>query len=104
VPARDKTIAPRYPEIGGSRIPRAEGADGRVTVRVIAGEPIARYGPFVMGAPSLHDGSRRIVDVDVDVDVDGSVRDEHRGGDPSGVRGLPDGADGTHRLLTPVIP
>lgn len=42
LPARDKMIAPRYQEIPASRIPEAVSADGRVKVRVIAGESLGR--------------------------------------------------------------
>ena len=40
LPARDKMMNPRYQEVPAARIPRAETADGRVTVRVIAGEAL----------------------------------------------------------------
>jgi len=40
LPARDKMIKPRYQEIPGGGIPQAEGADGKVKVRVIAGESL----------------------------------------------------------------
>lgn len=40
LPARDKMIAPRYQEIPRTRIPEATTADGRATVRVIAGEAL----------------------------------------------------------------
>ena len=38
LPKRDKWIAPRYQEISSDKIPQAQSADGKVTVRVIAGE------------------------------------------------------------------
>lgn len=38
LPARDKMIRPRYQEIPSARIPRAVSADGKVEVRVIAGQ------------------------------------------------------------------
>lgn len=38
LPARDKMIAPRYQEVPGSGIPEATSEDGKVRVRVIAGE------------------------------------------------------------------
>ncbi len=38
LPSRDKMIAPRYQEIPAEKIPVAKSADGKVTVRVIAGE------------------------------------------------------------------
>lgn len=42
LPARDKLIKPHYQEIPASRIPEAVSADGRVKVRVIAGESLGR--------------------------------------------------------------
>ena len=38
LPARDKMIRPRYQEIPAARIPRAASSDGKVEVRVIAGQ------------------------------------------------------------------
>ena len=38
LPRTDKMMEPRYREIPSSRIPTAKSADGRVTVRVLAGE------------------------------------------------------------------
>jgi redox-sensitive bicupin YhaK (pirin superfamily) len=40
LPKRDKWIAPRYQEIPSSQIPQAQTSDGKVTVRVIAGEAL----------------------------------------------------------------
>jgi hypothetical protein len=40
LPARDKLMSPRYQELRGANIPRAESADGRVQVRVIAGRAL----------------------------------------------------------------
>jgi redox-sensitive bicupin YhaK (pirin superfamily) len=40
LPKRDKMIAPRYQEIPAARIPVARSEDGRVSVRVIAGEAL----------------------------------------------------------------
>lgn len=40
LPARDKWIAPRYQEITSDKIPTAQTEDGKVTVRVIAGEAL----------------------------------------------------------------
>src|SRR5260370_15135508 len=40
LPARDKLMSPRYPEVPASRIPQASTADGRALVRVIAGEAL----------------------------------------------------------------
>jgi len=40
LPARDKMMPPRYQEIPAARIPQATSADGKVTVRVIAGSAL----------------------------------------------------------------
>ena len=40
LPARDKMMRPRYQEIPGAGIPVARSEDGKVTVRVIAGESL----------------------------------------------------------------
>ena len=40
LPRRDKMMAPRYQEVPAARIPIATSADGKVTVRVIAGESL----------------------------------------------------------------
>lgn len=42
LPARDKMIRPRYQEIPGAGIPVARSDDGKVTVRVIAGESLGQ--------------------------------------------------------------
>jgi hypothetical protein len=42
LPARDKMTRPRYQEIPSSGIPVAKSDDGKVTVRVIAGESIGK--------------------------------------------------------------
>lgn len=42
LPARDKLIKPHYQEIPASGIPQALSADGKVKVRVIAGESLGR--------------------------------------------------------------
>jgi redox-sensitive bicupin YhaK (pirin superfamily) len=42
LPARDKMTRPRYQEIPGSGIPVAKSDDGKVTVRVIAGEALGQ--------------------------------------------------------------
>jgi len=42
LPARDKMIPPRYQEISGSGIPQAESTDGKVKVRVVAGEALGQ--------------------------------------------------------------
>ena len=40
LPARDKMIRPRYQDIPAARIPQAASADGKVRVRVIAGDSL----------------------------------------------------------------
>lgn len=40
LPRRDKMMAPRYQEVPGGKIPVGTSADGRVTVRVLAGEAL----------------------------------------------------------------
>jgi redox-sensitive bicupin YhaK (pirin superfamily) len=40
LPKRDKMIEPRYQEVPKAQIPEAHSADGKVTVRVIAGEAL----------------------------------------------------------------
>ena len=40
LPARDKMMAPRYQDIASAQIPRAQSADGKVQVRVIAGQAL----------------------------------------------------------------
>ena len=42
LPARDKMIKPRYQDIPAARIPEAASADGKVRVRVIAGEALGQ--------------------------------------------------------------
>jgi hypothetical protein len=42
LPARDKMIQPHYQEIPASRIPEAVSADGKVKVRVVAGEALGQ--------------------------------------------------------------
>lgn len=40
LPARDKMIAPRYQELAAGTLPRVASSDGRVEVRVVAGEAL----------------------------------------------------------------
>ena len=42
LPARDKMIQPRYQEIPAAQIPIATSSDGKVTVRVIAGQALGK--------------------------------------------------------------
>ena len=43
LPARDKMMAPRYQEIPRTQIPQAVSTDGKVQVRVIAGEAMGKH-------------------------------------------------------------
>jgi redox-sensitive bicupin YhaK (pirin superfamily) len=54
LPARDKMIPPRYQDIPASRIPEATGADGKVKVRVIAGESLGRSAVIETRTPILY--------------------------------------------------
>jgi hypothetical protein len=42
LPARDKMMPPRYQDIPAAQIPQATSADGKVTVRIIAGESMGK--------------------------------------------------------------
>jgi hypothetical protein len=44
LPARDKMKAPRYQELGAARIPVARSSDGKVEVKIIAGEALGQKG------------------------------------------------------------
>jgi redox-sensitive bicupin YhaK (pirin superfamily) len=54
LPARDKMIPPRYQDIPASRIPEAASADGKVKVRVIAGESLGRSAVIETRTPILY--------------------------------------------------
>jgi redox-sensitive bicupin YhaK (pirin superfamily) len=54
LPRRDKLIAPRYQEIAADRIPRAKSPDGRVEVRVIAGEALGVRAAIETRTPILY--------------------------------------------------
>ncbi|HDR8968165.1 TPA: pirin family protein [Burkholderia vietnamiensis] len=54
LPRRDKLIAPRYQEIPADRIPRAKSPDGRVEVRVIAGEALGVRAAIETRTPILY--------------------------------------------------
>jgi redox-sensitive bicupin YhaK (pirin superfamily) len=54
LPARDKMIPPRYQDIPASRIPEATSADGKVKVRVIAGESLGRSAVIETRTPILY--------------------------------------------------
>ena len=63
LPARLKMTQPRYQEVAGASIPRAQTADGRARVRVIAGEAlgaravIATHTPIVYQDWTIEDGA-----------------------------------------------
>ena len=59
LPARDKMMAPRYQEIPASQIPVGRTADGKVTVRVIAGKSL--------GAEAVIETRTPIVYLDADL-------------------------------------
>ena len=54
LPARDKMMPPRYQDIPASRIPEAASADGKVKVRVIAGESLGRSAVIETRTPILY--------------------------------------------------
>ena len=54
LPARDKMMAPRYQEVAGASIPVAKSEDGRVTVRVIAGEALGKSAVIDTRTPILY--------------------------------------------------
>jgi redox-sensitive bicupin YhaK (pirin superfamily) len=54
LPRRDKMMTPRYQEVPAARIPRAQNADGSVTVRVIAGEALGVKAAIDTRTPILY--------------------------------------------------
>ncbi|HZI68041.1 MAG TPA: pirin family protein [Thermoanaerobaculia bacterium] len=54
LPARDKMMAPRYQEVAGTGIPVAKSEDGKVTVRVIAGESLGKSAVIDTRTPILY--------------------------------------------------
>jgi redox-sensitive bicupin YhaK (pirin superfamily) len=54
LPRRDKMLAPRYQDTASERIPVARSADGRVEVRVIAGESLGTKGVIDTRIPILY--------------------------------------------------
>jgi quercetin 2,3-dioxygenase len=54
LPARDKMIAPYYQEIPAARIPEATSADGKVSVRVIAGKAMGREAVIATRTPIMY--------------------------------------------------
>lgn len=54
LPQRDKMIAPRYQEIPGAQIPKANSEDGLVTVSVIAGEAMGEKAVIETRTPLVY--------------------------------------------------
>ncbi|WP_028228818.1 pirin family protein [Paraburkholderia ferrariae] len=54
LPARDKMIAPRYQEMPHARIPVGRSADGKVSVKVIAGEALGVKAAIETRTPILY--------------------------------------------------
>ena len=54
LPKSDKLMAPRYQEISGSQIPKAESPDGLVSVRVIAGEALGQKAVIETRTPIIY--------------------------------------------------
>ena len=54
LPASDKMMAPRYQEIGKAEIPVARSEDGKVEVKVIAGEALGVHAKIATRTPILY--------------------------------------------------
>jgi redox-sensitive bicupin YhaK (pirin superfamily) len=54
LPRRDKRMRPRYQEIKADRIPEAVSADGRVRVRILAGQALGAAAVIEMRTPILY--------------------------------------------------
>jgi redox-sensitive bicupin YhaK (pirin superfamily) len=54
LPRRDKMMAPRYQELRAAEIPTATGADGKVTVTVIAGESLGTRATIDTRTPIMY--------------------------------------------------
>jgi redox-sensitive bicupin YhaK (pirin superfamily) len=54
LPVRDKMMKPRYQEIPAARIPEAASADGKVKVRVIAGESLGKKAVIETRTPIMY--------------------------------------------------
>ena len=54
LPARDKMVRPRYQDIPAARIPEAVSADGKVKVRVIAGEALGQSAVIETHTPIIY--------------------------------------------------
>jgi redox-sensitive bicupin YhaK (pirin superfamily) len=54
LPRRDKMMRPRYQEVPGAELPVARSADGRVTVKVIAGEALGARAAIDTRTPIIY--------------------------------------------------
>ena len=54
LPKKDKRMRPRYQEISSARIPWAKSADGRVSVKVLAGEALGQKSVIETRTPILY--------------------------------------------------
>jgi quercetin 2,3-dioxygenase len=54
LPRADKRMRPRYQDVPAARIPEAQSADGRVRVRVIAGESLGKSAVIATRTPILY--------------------------------------------------
>jgi redox-sensitive bicupin YhaK (pirin superfamily) len=54
LPRRDKMLQPRYQDTASDRIPVARSQDGRIEVKVIAGEPLGTKGVIDTRIPILY--------------------------------------------------
>ncbi len=54
LPRRDKMMTPRYQEVAGAKIPSAATADGKVSVRVLAGEALGAKAIIDTRTPILY--------------------------------------------------
>jgi quercetin 2,3-dioxygenase len=54
LPRRDKMMKPRYQELRASEIPTARSADGKVTVKVIAGEALGTHATIDTRTPIIY--------------------------------------------------
>lgn len=72
LPAKDKLTAPRYQEIKAAAIPEAKSADGKVTVKVVAGEALGAHAVIETRTPisylhfKLEPGGRHMQPVPVE--------------------------------------
>jgi len=117
LPRRDKMMTPRYQEVRGEKIPAAESPDGRVRVKVLAGESLGARAVIDTRTPilyldvTLEPGARFTQPVPSDFNVFGYVvsgaglfgPDSRRAGDEDLVLFARDG-DGVEVSATPEGP